>query len=275
MIHRDQRYSQLRSRGNEQDLHHGYSQRLDAGRCRDLPYRLGNPTDARIGVGTNTVTITDDDVSTVGFTTNAVTVSETNGTLTLTVTRTGSTNTALTVDFATANGTATAGSDYAPTNGTLYFDAGETTKAIDVDIIDNLLLENSEQFQVRLSGPLNTSIGVGTNTVTITDDDVAAVGFAATAISVAEDTNSVTIYVLRTGTTNTTVSVNYATLTNGSATANSDFRATNGVLSYAPGVVTNSFTLTVINDGVAENNETINLRLSNPTNISLGTSNLV
>ena len=236
---------------------------------------LSNPTDARLGTGTNTVTITDDDVSTVGFSTNAVTVSETNGTLTLTVTRAGATNTALTVDFATANGTATAGSDYAPTNGTLMFDAGETSKTIDVDITDNLLLENSEQFQVRLSSPLNTSIGTGTNTVTITDDDVAAVGFAATAISVAEDTNSVTIYVLRTGTTNTTVSVNYATLTNGSATVNSDFRATNGVLSYAPGVVTNSFTLTIVNDGTAENNETVNLRLSSPTNISLGASNLV
>jgi hypothetical protein len=235
---------------------------------------LSNPTDARIGVGTNTVTIFDDDVSAVGFSTNTITVSETNGTLTLTIIRAGATNTALTVDFATANGTATAGGDYAPTNGTLMFDSGETSKTIDVDITDNLLLENSEQFQVRLSSPLNTSIGTGTNTVTIMDDDVAAVGFTVAAISVAEDTNSVTLYVLRTGTTNTTVSVNYATLTNGSAAVNSDFRATNGVLSYAPGEVTNSFTLTIINDGAAENNETINLRLSSPTNISLGLSNL-
>jgi len=235
---------------------------------------LSNPVDATLGVGTNVVTITDDDVSTLAFTTNAVTVSETNGTLTLTVVRTGATNTAVSVDFATTNTTALAGSDYVATNGTLNFAPGETTNTFDLSITDNLLLENTETFQVRLSNASNTSLGTGTNTITITDDDVAAVGFVTAAISVAENTNSLTIYVVRTGTTNTTVSVNYATLTNGSATAGSDFRTTNGVLSFAPGVTTNTFALTIINDGLAENNETINLRLSSPTNMSLGTSNL-
>src|SRR5262249_55065376 len=159
-----------------------------------------------------------------------------------------------------------AGSDYTATNGTLNFAAGETTNTIDVDITDNLVQESTETFQVRLANASNTSIGTGTNTVTITDNDGSTVGFVVSAISVAEDTNSITITVVRSGSTNTAVSVNYATLTNGTATAGSDFRATNGLLSFAAGVTTNTFALGIINDGIAENNETINLRLSNPTN---------
>jgi len=216
---------------------------------------LSNPTDARITIGTNLVTIVDDDVSAVGFTSATNTVSETNGTLTLTIVRTGTTNTAIAVDFGTVNGTATTGSDFSPTNGTLLFDAGETSKTIDIAITDNDTQESTETFQVRLSNALNTAIGVGTNTVTITDDDGSSVGFTVAAISVAENTNSITLTVVRSGATNTAVTVNYAT-TNGTAIAGSDYRATNGVLSFAAGLTTNTFDLGIINDTISESNET-------------------
>src|SRR5439155_712765 len=248
---------------------------------------LSNPTDATLSVSTNTVTITDDDVSTIGFTTSAVTVSETNGTLTLTVVRAGATNTAVSVNFATTNGTAAAGNDYTATNGTFSFAAGETTNTLSIDILDNLNQEGTETFQVRLSNASNTSMGVGTNTVTITDDDGSTVGVAVSALSVAENTNSVTLYVLRTGTTNTAVSVNFATPTNGAgttnnavtvdftttnftATAGTDYTATNGTLSFAAGQTSKTFTVDILDDNTQESSETFKIVLSNPTDATLG-----
>ncbi len=235
---------------------------------------LRNPNDATILVGTNLVTLTDDDASTVGFTSTTASVDETNDVVTLTVVRTGATNTAVTVDFTTVNGTALAGSDYTTNSGTLSFAAGETTNTIDVDITNNLLQESTnETFQVRLSNVSNTTLGVGTNTVTIVDEDASGTGFSVASLSVAEDTNSVTIYVIRTGSTNTEVSLAYATLTNGTALAGSDFRATNGVMTFAAGVTTNTFAVGIINDTTPEGAETVNLRLSNGTNTTLGTTN--
>jgi hypothetical protein len=236
---------------------------------------LRNPVDATITFGTATVTIQDDDVSMVTFTTNAVRVSETNGPVTLTVVRKGATNTAVTADFTTTNVTAIAGSDYTATNGTLSFAAGETTKLITIGITDNLFQKITETFQVRLSHVTNASLGTGTNVIIITDNDASTVGFTVSSLSVAENTNSVMLTVVRSGATNTTVSVNFATAGNSTATAALDYRATNGVLVFAAGVTTNTFAVSIINDLLPENNETVNVRLSSPTNCSLGTSNLV
>src|SRR5262245_39314434 len=121
----------------------------------------------------------------------------------------------------------------------------------------------------------NITMAISTNTITLLDDDTATVGFSLTSMSVSENTNNVSITVLRTGATNTLASVRFSTLTTSTATAGSDYRATNGVLSFGLGETTNTFVLSILNDLFAENNETINLRLSNPTNCSLGSSNLV
>src|SRR5204863_2670275 len=97
---------------------------------------------------------------------------ETNGTLTLTVNRTGATNTAVTVDFTTTNGTATAGTDYTATNGTLSFAAGQTSKTFTVDILDDDTQESSETFKIVLSNPTDTTLAVATNPGHITVNDI-------------------------------------------------------------------------------------------------------
>lgn len=79
----------------------------------------------------------------------------------------------VTVGYATANGTATAGSDYTATSGTLTIPAGATTGAISVPIIDDTAVEGPETFTVTLSNPSGATLGAATATVTITDDDVA------------------------------------------------------------------------------------------------------
>ncbi|MGB6295513.1 MAG: DUF1194 domain-containing protein [Rivularia sp. (in: cyanobacteria)] len=83
-----------------------------------------------------------------------------------TVTRVGSNTQTATVDYSTADDTATAGQDYVATNGTLTFNPGETTKTITVGVNGDTDLEVTENFFVNLTNPTNTSVtdsqGVGT-----------------------------------------------------------------------------------------------------------------
>ena len=82
-----------------------------------------------------------------------VDVDEPDGTATLTVTRTGDTTTAVSVEFTSADGTAVEGADYTDASGTLTFAAGVTTQTIDVAIVDDMLVEGPESFTVSLSNP--------------------------------------------------------------------------------------------------------------------------
>lgn len=75
------------------------------------------------------------------------------------------------VKFASANGTAVAGSDYTATTGTLSFAPGETTKTITVAVMGDQLFEPDETFLVVLSAPVNASIVDGTAVGSILNDD--------------------------------------------------------------------------------------------------------
>src|SRR5262245_31867767 len=90
------------------------------------------------------------------------------------VMRTGGTD-AFSVNFATSDGTATAGSDYTATTGTLSFGVNVSSGIISVPIIGDTNVEPSETFFVNLSGATNgTTIGVGSGTGTISNDDPVA-----------------------------------------------------------------------------------------------------
>jgi hypothetical protein len=80
----------------------------------------------------------------------------------------------VTVDYATSNGTATAGSDYTAASGTLTWAAGDTTaKSFDVPILGDTIDEADETVNLTLSSPSNCTIsGTNPTTLTITDDDV-------------------------------------------------------------------------------------------------------
>src|SRR5205807_1195388 len=67
-----------------------------------------------------------------------------------------------------------------------------------------------------------------------------------------------------------TVTVDYAT-SNGSASS-SDYTSASGTLSIAPGATSGTFSVPITNDSLDEDDETVNLTLSNPSNASLGTS---
>ena len=77
----------------------------------------------------------------------------------------------VTVDYATADGTAVAGEDYTATYGILIFAAGETTKTVSVPILDDSHDEGEETFALRLSNAAGARIGDGEATGTIVNDD--------------------------------------------------------------------------------------------------------
>ena len=77
----------------------------------------------------------------------------------------------ITVDYATANGTASAGTDYTAQSGTLTFTAGETSKTVTVAIIDDTTEENDETLTLTLSNASGAEISDGQATGTITDSE--------------------------------------------------------------------------------------------------------
>ncbi|NCR00641.1 MAG: S8 family serine peptidase [Microcystis aeruginosa L211-101] len=93
-----------------------------------------------------------------------------------TVTLSQASNQTVSVNYATANGTATAASDYTATIGTLTFAPGVTTQVINIPILNDSLNEANEIFTLALSSPTNAILGAVTAaTTTITDTLTAAV----------------------------------------------------------------------------------------------------
>jgi chitinase len=80
------------------------------------------------------------------------------------------------VQYATADGTAKAGSDYTSASGSLTFAPGELTKTISVAVTGDTTVESDETFVVKLSTALGATILTGTGTGTILNDDTATAG---------------------------------------------------------------------------------------------------
>jgi fibronectin type 3 domain-containing protein len=230
---------------------------------------LGTPSAA-------VLTITDDDggAGTVQFSAGTYTVGEGGSSVTITATRTGGSVGAASVNYATANGTATAGSDYTAASGTLSWAAGVIgSKTFTVPISQDTLVEGNETINLTLSGAVGATLGPApTSVITITDDDGGAgtVQFSAGTYTVGEGGGSVTITATRTGGSVGAASVNYATA-NGTAAAGSDYTATSGTLSWAAGVIgSKTFTVPITQDAAVEGNETINVTLSGAVGATLG-----
>ena len=114
---------------------------------------LSSPSGASLGQkATATITIADDDsaTSTILFESSSYTVNEGDGSATLVVIRSGGLAAPATVTFSTSDGTATGGSDYAASSGTITFSPGQVRQTINVALIDDSVQEPSETFTVAL-----------------------------------------------------------------------------------------------------------------------------
>jgi len=174
----------------------------------------------------------------------------------------------VTVNYATANNTALAGSDYTATNGTLVFAPSQTSRTFTVLIRDDALVEPAETVTVTLSSPVYAGLG-SPSTASIIIDDNDLVYFGSSSYTVNEGTASVLATVRLSAASSLTVSVRYST-TNGTATAGSDYTAVSGTLTFSPGQTSKTFTVPIINDALQEPSESAVLALSNPVNASIG-----
>ncbi|HZG08887.1 MAG TPA: Calx-beta domain-containing protein [Allosphingosinicella sp.] len=136
---------------------------------------ISNVTGASIADGQATGTIRNDDTAVVPAASiaDASIVEGQSGVsyLVFTVTLNAAPTGPVTIDFATANGTATAGSDYLAVAGTISFAAGETSKTISVPVIGDARVEAAETFTVTLSNPAGATLADGQALGTITNDD--------------------------------------------------------------------------------------------------------
>ncbi|MGD0166145.1 MAG: Calx-beta domain-containing protein, partial [Gaiellaceae bacterium] len=121
---------------------------------------------------TATLTILDNDRA-FAFSAATYSVNESGGHATITIKRSGSSSGAYSVHFATANGTATAGSDYTAVSQTVSFAAGVTSKTVSIPIKNDTVKEPNETVKLSLSSPSSGAV-LGTQktaTLTIIDND--------------------------------------------------------------------------------------------------------
>ena len=133
---------------------------------------LSNPTGATLETSSATGTIANRTVTAPPSASISSAGTATEGTdtsIAFTVTLDRATTATVTIDYATANGTASAGSDYTSTSGTLTFAAGTTTRTITVPIADDAVNESDETFTVTLSNPSGATLGTSSASATITN----------------------------------------------------------------------------------------------------------
>ena len=135
---------------------------------------LGTPTNATLGATTtHTYTITDDDAApTVAFSTSSSSGNETVTPANIAVTLSSASGLTVSVNYSVTGGTATSGTDYSLSAGTLTFNPSETTKNISITIIDDGVVETNETIIVGLNTPSNATLGaITSHTYTIMDND--------------------------------------------------------------------------------------------------------
>ena len=224
-------------------------------------------------VGPVTVTVTDDDGT--GTTTppslsiDDATVAEASGaTAVFTVTLSETSDQDVTVNYATSNGTAAAGSDYTASNGTLTIQAGSRNGTIRVPILDDSVDEANETFTVTLNSPTNATISGGSGRGTITDNDDPP-SLRINDVTVMEASGATAVFTVRlSAVSGQDVTVNYAT-SDGTADAGSDYTSTGSTLTIQAGSETGTITVPILDDSVSEPNETFTVTLSSPTNATL------
>jgi plastocyanin len=205
------------------------------------------------------------------FAVNNVNVDEGN-TATVTVQRVGGDDGAVSVSFATANGTAVAGDDYVATSGTLsWADNDDDPKTFQVQTIEDDAVESNETINLVLSNPTGGA-GLGapsTATVTIRDDDTTgtpgSLSFASASLTTSEGDGAVQLIVRRTGGTTGTVSARVMTH-DGTATGGLDFTHVDQVVTFASGDAANKIVaVPILDDFDVEPTETFHAMLTAPT----------
>lgn len=199
--------------------------------------------------------------------------------MTFTVRLNHAVSTPVTVNYNTVDGTATssgsgfANPDYDAASGMLTFSPGVTSQPIAVMIHGYPYNEAKETFTVVLSSPSANAVilpGAGVGVGYITNDDARPKVKVTKAVSVAAG-DAATFHVRLSAPSDQVVTVQFSTA-DGTALASGDYTATSGTLTFPVGVSTLPVSVATIVDGQPDSSETFFLKISSPTNASLGTS---
>ena len=263
----------------------------------NLTLSAPNPSYVDLGQrATAVITIRDAENGTFQF--DPITVNATEGpgaTAVATITRTVGSKGRVRVSYATADDTctpaascrATAGSDYtAVTDGTLVFEAGETSKTIAINLTNDSIAEPAEKFRINLTAVacvdavnavlaapkcdaiLTATTANRTATVTVADDDGAST-LSINSLQINEGNSGNTPFTFTVSlspVSSQTVTVSYATANGTATTADNDYTAVAATtLTFAPGDSSKTVTVNAIGDTRFETDETFFVNLSNAT----------
>jgi Tol biopolymer transport system component len=238
---------------------------------------LSGPTNASLADAQGLGTILDDDDAAAPTVSVAdATTTEPSGEsgftgVNLVVSLSGPSGTMVTVDYATADGTAVAPGDYEAQSGTLELAPGETEKAINVKVFADAPDEYDETFLVNLSNAASAMLADPSGTATIVDSDAPPVVSTNVRLAVTEGhsgTTSKFATVALTDPSEKDVSVDFSTTENAgpqaSATAGMDYHSASGTVEFARGQTVATVELLVIGDTLEEPDERFLLELSRP-----------
>ena len=230
---------------------------------------LVNPVKAKIARSQAVVTITDDDdVPSVSI--GNATASEGDGDATsasFPVTLSSPSARAVTVSYATEDGTAVDGADFTASSGTLTIEAGQTTAALVVPVVPDLMPESDETFGVRLVAADNAVVGWAAAIGTIRDNDPATTPFLSIAdVAVVEgDAGSVAAQAAVSLSQPAATDVVVEFWTSPGSAAAADFTAASGSLTIPFGSTSGVISVPVAGDRVHESAESFYVTISSLT----------
>jgi hypothetical protein len=236
--------------------------------------QLLNPTGA--GLGTNAYhgyTIIDDDNPPAqpyaGFAAAAGSVVENAGTVQVAVALSSPAAAACSVDYATANGTATQPGDYAATAGTLSFAAGESVKYISIPITNDVVLESAEALTITLTGPVGLNLGSSSvHTLTVMDDDVPVVTLVAGDAAANESGDPGQFTLTRSG--GTSGPLNVTLVISGTAAGGTDYTTISTTQTIPDGQSSLAVSVLPAQDSSNEGGETVILTLADGSGYAVG-----
>jgi Calx-beta domain-containing protein len=228
---------------------------------------LTNPTNATVSDASGTGTILADEVEPVVSIGNAA-VTEGNAgssTLSFTVSLSRPGLVTATVDWATSDGTATAPGDFTDTSSTVTFTPGDVEEAVEVPVNADTQYEVDETLIVDLSNPTDSFMGDGQGVGTITNDDpVPSVSISDASVAEGNAGTTTALFDLTLSAMSGASADVVWTTVDGSALAGLDHVAASGTVSFAPGDVSETISVTINGDTIDEPNEGFNVVLSAP-----------
>jgi uncharacterized delta-60 repeat protein len=202
-----------------------------------------------------TVTIVDDISTGVSFVNGTNYLQETNGQVSVFVQRVGATNAYFSIPYVMTNGTALAGTNYVSNTGPLTFAPGETLAGISVTLMNQENVSNLF-FGISLLPSNSIDLLAPSNALVVITPAAAGITFTSPTNSVYKNIGTVSIPVVCLDPSNEPpilnsnsipLSVAFST-TNGTAQAGVDYIATNGILTFTNGIITNTIVVPILNN---------------------------